>query len=195
MMYQNIQPPFTLKFREMSEKDLKDYNQWFLSSISARINVLSVAVKSTQGFEEWQPDYSEISLGALGQWFAGQVETRELSKQEIQEILDEQKLFKVGTQDWTLTIKTRSLIFDVGMYLSQVLLKNHSSLRWDQQFLKVRGKKFIDYGQPVLVGFGAVACNPIRLTDVLAYSLADGGATGSRLRQLYDIWSAKIIAK
>jgi hypothetical protein len=37
---------------------------------------------------------------------------------------------------------------DIGMYPSQVLLTNHSSLKWDQPF---GGKNFIDYGQPVLV--------------------------------------------
>lgn len=192
MTYQNIQPPFTLQFREMSEKELKDYNEWFLSSVAERIEKLTTAVKSSEGFEDWEPDYSPKSLEALGEWFTKQVETRQLSEQEIQDILDKQTPFKVGTENWTLTIRTRSLVFDIGMYLSQVFLNNHPTLRWDQQFTKFRGKKFIDYGQPVLAGFGTLSFNPVRMLFSLANGIAWTSKTGSGLRELYDIWSSKV---
>lgn len=189
MTYQNIQPPFTLKFDEMSKKELKDYNHWFLTSISERIAILTLAVKTTEAFEEWEPDGSPRSLDVLGEWFAGQVETRRLTEQEIQEILDKQKPFRVGTQNWTLTIKTRSLVFDTGMYLSQVFLKNHPSLSWSQILTK---KKHIDFGQPVLIGFGALSFNPVRMVLSLANGIAWTSKRGSGLRELYDIWSAKV---
>jgi len=189
MTYQNIQPPFTLKFDEMSKKELKDYNQWFLSSIPERVAILTTAVKSTEGSGEWEPDYSPKSLEALGQWFAKQVETRQRSEEEIQAILGNQKPFKVGVESQTITERTISLSIDIGMYLSEVLRKSHPSLKWDQVLAK---KKHVDYGQPVLVGFGSVVFNPVRITRVLARSLLDGGKTGSRLRELYDIWSAKV---
>jgi len=100
-MYSVIQPPFTLKFLEMSKKELKDYNQWFLASIPERIQILAATVKSTEGFEDWEPDCSPQSLETLGEWFARQVETRQLGEQEIQEILDKQKPLKVGTQNFS----------------------------------------------------------------------------------------------
>jgi len=51
--------------------------------------------------------------------------------------------FPIEISDWDLTTKTFSLAVDVGMYLS--------------------GKRFIDYGQPAIGGFGKVAFNPVRL--------------------------------
>jgi hypothetical protein len=37
MAYQIIQPPFTLKFREMSKAELRDYYRWFHDCIPVRI--------------------------------------------------------------------------------------------------------------------------------------------------------------
>ncbi len=37
MTYELIQPPFTLKFRDMSRNELDDYLQWFLGVIPERI--------------------------------------------------------------------------------------------------------------------------------------------------------------
>ena len=51
MTYKVIQPPFTLKFREMSRKELTDYFQWLLGILPDRINELSNAVRLTPGFE------------------------------------------------------------------------------------------------------------------------------------------------
>jgi hypothetical protein len=83
-----------------------------------------------------------------------------------------------------LTNRTYSLAMDVGMYFSQVLIKNHPSLRWE---LPTHNKKFADYGQPVLVGFGRVPLNPIRIAVVLAHGIA--AKKQERLRELYDYWS------
>ena len=85
MAYKIIQPPFTLKFREMSKTELKDYFRWFLDTIPERINELANAVSQTRGFETWQPDYTLASLDLLGEWLAAQVETREQTEEEFQE--------------------------------------------------------------------------------------------------------------
>ena len=78
---------------------------------------------------------------------------------------------------------------DVGMYLSQVFLRYNSSLKWDQIF---GSKRFVDYGQPVLVGFGKVPFNPVRMMLTLAYGLARKSKDGQGLRRIYDIWSNMI---
>ena len=46
------------------------------------------------------------------------------------------------------------------------LQRNFPSLRWDQI---LKGKRDINYGQPVLVGFGIVPLNPVRVMIVLAH--------------------------
>lgn len=84
-----------------------------------------------------------------------------------------------------LTSRTFSLAMDVGMYLSQVFLKAHSSLRWDQPF---GSNKSIDYGQPVLVGFAMRSFNPIRMLVTLSYGIVSKQRDERSVRELYDIW-------
>lgn len=190
MPYSTIQPPFTLKFREMSKQELKDYFRWFFAVLPERTRGLAEAVTQTPGFEAWQPDLTAASLNALGEWFATQVEMRQRTQEERQEIASRSR-FSIEIPNEELTNRTFSLAMDVGMYLSQVLLKNHPSLRWDQPF---GNKRFIDYGQPVLIGFGVVPFNPVRMLVTLAYGLMSKKETGQGLRNIYDIWSKQVQA-
>ncbi len=179
--YEPIDPPFTLRFWEMSKKELKDYDRWFHDVMPERINELANAVKSSPGFEGWKPDYTPTSLNALGGWFATQVDTRPRAQDEIGEMAAKSVVSK---SDWDLTNRTISLAMDIAMYLSQVLLRNHPSLRWDQQF---GSKKYVDYGQPVLAGFpDDIPMNPVRVITSLAYGLAKKTSTAKRLREIYD---------
>jgi hypothetical protein len=172
----------------MSKQELKDYYRWFMDALPKGINELAEAVRQTPGFETWQPDCTPASLDTLGEWFAVQVEKREQTEEEIQKI-KARLTFPMEIPREELTDRTFSLAVDIGMYFSQVLLKNHPSLRWNQPF---GGKLHIDYGQPVLAGFGAMAFNPVHMMTVLAHGLADKKRTGEGLREIYDIWSKKV---
>ena len=185
MTYQTIQPPFTLKFREMSKLELKDYFAWFQSVLPQRLEELTRAIQRTPGFETWQADLTPASLELLGSWFVTQAETRPRTQDEIQEI-ESRSSFPIEIPGEDLTNRTFSLAMDVGMYLSQVFLKSHSSVRWDQIF---SNKKEVDYGQPVLVGFGAVPFNPVRMLVTLAYGVVSKRKTGRSLRDLYGVWA------
>jgi len=190
MTYTIIQPPFTLQFREMSKPDLKAYFDWFLNQISVRLPILESSIQETPGFENWSADFTVESLKMLGEWYAGQVETRPRSQDELDEI--KQKLsFPVPVSDQELTNKTFSLAFDVAMYLSEVFKRNFPSLRWD---LILKDKKFADYGQPVLIGFrGDVPLNPVSIMVVLAYGIVKKTKTGARLLELYNYWSSQVV--
>jgi hypothetical protein len=118
-----------------------------------RINELISAVRATSGIQIWRPDYSSSSLDSLGDWFVGQVETRPRTQEEINKIADALKFpVLIPISERTLSERTLSLAIDVAMYFGRVLQKNNPSLKWDQ---RLRGNIFADYGQPVLVGFGA----------------------------------------
>ena len=88
-----------------------------------------------------------------------------------------------------LTERTFSLAMDIGMYLGRVLLANFPSLRWEQ-FLG--SKKFADYGQPIITGFGPVPLNPVRIAVTLAYGLAKARGPSKRLREVYDYWAQRV---
>lgn len=188
--YSTIQPPFTLKFREMSKKELREYYKWFMEVMPERINMLSRVVKSTPGFEDWRPDYAPASLDGLGVWLATQVETRSRTNEERQELRGSSRN-PIEVPDYDLTNRTFSLAMDVGMYLSQVFLRNHPSLKWGQPF---GSKSFIDYGRPVLVGgfAGDIPWNPIGIVITLAYGLVKKTKTGAALREIYDKGSTMI---
>ena len=170
----------------MTKTELREYNRWFHDVLPQRICELAKALNSWAAFEDWQPNYTPESLNWLGNWFASQVETRPHTRDELERI-------PPHIRDWAsegeLTDRTISLAMDVGMYLSQVFLRNNSSLKWDQIF---GSKRFVDYGQPVLVGFGKVPFNPVRMMLTLAYGLAKKSKDGQGLRGIYEIWSNMI---
>jgi len=189
MSYTIIQPPFTLKLREMSPKELNRYYQWFMEVLPQRVNELTETVRQTPGFEAWQPDCTPASLDTLGQWFAGQVETRKRTQEELRAIKD-RLVFLMDIPSEELTNRTFSLAMDIGMYFSQVLMKNYPSLKWKQP---LDDRKFADYGQPCLSGFGPVSLNPVRNGGhVFAHGLASKTKTGKRLREVYDYWAQRV---
>jgi hypothetical protein len=170
----------------MSKKELKDYNRWFHEVLPQRVDELANAINKSPGFEDWSCSYAPGSLDSLGQWFKAQVNVRQQTPEELNRI-------PAHVRDWgvagELTDRTISLAMDVGMYLSQVFLRNKPTLKWDQIF---GSRRFIDYGQPVLVGFGRnVPFNPVRMMITMAYGLADNTKGSRALRQLYDYWVEK----
>lgn len=188
--YRTIQLPFTLNFREMSKKELKADFQWFQEIMPERVAELTSAVKSSPGYEDWKADFSPNSLNAIGEWFTTQMEVRLLTQGEIDEF-NAKVPYPIEQPDTELTNRTFSLAIDIGMYLSQVFLKNHPTLKWDQP---LGGKRHIDYGQPVLVPFygGKVPLNPVGMVVGLACGLLKGTRKGKGLREFYDLWSKAI---
>lgn len=196
--YKIIDPPFTLKFKEMSKRELEDYNKWFIEQIPERLRILTRAVKDTPGFEDWEPDYLPESLDKLGEWFAGQVETRKRAEKETEALYaNVSAQFKeVRFDDWDLTNKTFSIAIDVGMYLSQVFLKNIPGLKW--QHTTNGSKNWVDYGQPVIAGFKRFrndVFNPVQMMVGVAYGIAQGRDNGARLRELFEIWKKFALAQ
>lgn len=183
MTYSTIQPPFTLQFRDMTKKELIAYATWLHDSVPGRIAELTDAVKATPGYERWEPNMTPESLEDLGRWFEGQVETRKKGGEEVEQA--RAKLtFPVDIPEEELTNRTFSLAMDIGMYFAQVILLNLPGVRWDQP---LKNKKFADYGQPVIMGFGTVPLNPVRVVVMTAYGVSR--QKPARLRDLYDTWA------
>lgn len=172
----------------MNKKEIAEYFLWFTGCIPQRLRELEGVVTQTPQFQEWRADLTPESLDLLGEWFAAQVEIRPRSENEIQEIRSRISI-PIEISGGELTNRTFSLAVDVGMYLSQVFLNNHSALKWAQPF---GSKRDVDYGQPVLAGFGRVFLNPVRILIVLAYGVKSKTKSGKRLREIYEIWRGKI---
>jgi hypothetical protein len=181
--YAIIKPPFTLRFREMPKKTLDAYRMWFHEVIPTRLTELTKVIKSTAGYESWEPDLSTNSLDMLGHWFEGQVTTRKKHAEELEE-MRERLTFPIEIPEEELTNRSLSLAMDIGMYFAQVILKSLPGTNWAQP---LGNKNFADYGQPVLMGFGTVPLNPVRVIVTTAYAIARGNP--ARLRELYNTWA------
>jgi len=172
----------------MEKKELEAYYDWFMSIMLERIEILANFVKSTPTFADWEPNYTVDSLTKLGEWFSTQVQTRSRTNTEKEEIYERgPKWFKsVKISNTELNNQTFSLAIDIGMYLSQVFIKNNPTIHWHHQ---IKGNKnYVDYGQPVLAGFGRLFFNPVQIMLTLAYGLADKTYDESRLKKIYDTW-------
>ena len=173
----------------MPRKELRAYFEWFMDQIPIRLIELTHAVQGTPGFEHWYPDFTPESLDVLGVWFAQAVETRSRTAEEMEELRRNSPIpIELPTDD--LTNRTFSLAMDIGMYLGQVFQRSFPNLKWE---LMLGGKRNINYGQPVLVGFRVTPLNPVHLVVVSAYKLAGKNSSGDRLRELYDTWSDYVI--
>ncbi len=185
MTYSIIRPPFDLAFESASKKTLREYATWFHSVAPTRIAELTNAVKTTPGYEDWEPTGAPESLERLGRWFEGQVETRKRRPEEIAE-LEATLSFPIDVPQDELTNRTFSLAVDIGMYFGRVVLENLQGTRWDQP---LSNKRFVDYGQPVIMGFGTVPLNPVRVLVTTAYRVSK--KKPADLSGLYAIWARK----
>jgi hypothetical protein len=183
MAYAIIEPPFTLRFREMSKPELKAYYAWFMRVLPARIAELEEAVHEMK--PTWLADRSPESLDALGEWFVSQVEVRPRTSDEVIELRSKLRM-PIDIPGEELTNRTFSLAMDIGMYFGKVVLESLPGTKWDQP---LRNEKFADYGQPVIMGFGSVPLNPVRIVVSAAYGIARKERGGDRLRELYNTWA------
>ena len=66
------------------------------------------------------------------------------------------------------------------------MLENLPGTRWDQP---LSNKRFVDYGQPVIMGFGTVPLNPVRVVLTTAYRISKKNPAD--LSGLYATWARK----
>ena len=188
MGYQIIQPPFTLIFREMTKKELAEYRVWFLDSFEDRIAGLEDVVRETPGYGSWVADCTPESLEALGNWFADTVTTRRRTPEEMAPIRLKDEFF-ITPELFDLTNYSYSVAMDIGMYFGRTFKRKHPHVFW-KQFLG--SKNYVDYGQPVLTGFGLAPLNPVGIAVVLARGLAKKNRTGNRLHEVFNYWSDSV---
>jgi hypothetical protein len=188
MSYRPVEPPFTQRLVEMPRNELRRYFEWFLGEIPQRVDELTSAVRGDPDFGSWTPDCTRSSLEVLSKWYVGQVSTRALSEKERRAKVPDERLL-VAVPDSELTGHTLSVAMDIGMYLSQVFLRQFPALRWLQ---RLGSKRHVDFGQPVLAGFGRVNLNPVRVSLTYAYRIASGNPAPNDLREAYDYWAHNV---
>ena len=181
---------FDVGLGDASIEAIRDYGAWFRRLLPDRVAELTSEVRQTADLAKWEADHTPDSLRALEVWFATRVETRPRSADELDAIRRRLAL-PIELPKETLTDRTRSLATDLGMYFGEVVLKNVPGTRWEQ--VTKGSRRFIDYGQPVVVGTGKVPLNPLRVITMTAWRVAGGGVAD--LADLYGTWSGMLATK
>ena len=188
MDYEDIQLPFVTPVHELGKAEARQYAAWYHEQVSVRTAMLERAMRSTSGFEDWRADETPESLRALGEWFAGQVALRPKSREEIdKERAEAGERWADTVEKHTLTYRTMSIAYDIGMYLGAVMVRALPQLAWK---LIETGRRNVDYHQPVLVSPGKIVpMNPVALVRVAAWGISRKSRDEESLYELYGIWS------
>jgi hypothetical protein len=185
--YEIIQPPFSLDYKIMTKKELRELYEWYINIIPERIKILTKAVNTTKNFEDWKADYTPKSLLKLGEWLSLIGEKEKMSEKKINVIKKNlaDKYKSIDFDDTELTEKTISICMDIGMYMSQIFLKNNPILKWQ---LMLGDKRNVDYGHPVIVFGKGSEFNPMRIPCVIADALIDKTDKPSQIYETYKVW-------
>ena len=130
--------PIDYEFSAKSKKELKLYEYWFIENKEYRIQELSKAVNSTGKFENWCADFSPSSLDNLGIWLEENIKVIKIPDNEYKDIRLKVPHY-IKLNDWDLSIESRSLLVDVGIYIGEVFIHTYPMLRWEQNLSKRRG--------------------------------------------------------
>ncbi len=183
--YKIIVLPFDKKINDLTEREAKDFFNWFLNITPKRLNILKETIRKYDKRIAVKLNYSPNSLLYLGTWFSKNVKARKRTKQEIKREQATLVQFPgVKAEDWTLTEETFSLCFDVGIYFASIFLKRFKTIEWTYI---TKQKNNIDRNWPLLRGF-RVNMNPIQLIITSIYGILDGTYDTKHLRKLYSIW-------
>ncbi len=184
-MYQIIDNlPIDYEFSTKTKDELKLYWIWFKENKEERIAYLREIVKSTEGFEDWSADFSSDSLKKLGEWLDQNIEIEKLPEVVYNKKRSETPSY-IDVNDWDLTIKTRSILVDVGIYFGEVFIKEHKNLKWEQYFSRV--KKDNNNGH-IVIKLKKRELNPIWLLYILGLGLADNTKDAHNLYNLFQVW-------
>ena len=188
-MYQIINNlPIDYQFSIKTKDELKLYGVWFTENKNIRIAYLKASVKITKGFENWEADFTPESLKGLGKWLYENVETEKIPKKEYNKKRAETPSY-IEVPDWDLTIKTRSLLVDVGIYFGEVFINTYQGLKWEQYFSKI--KKDIDNGH-LVIDLKKDSINPVWLLYIFGLGVAKKTKNENSLYDLFSVWSKSI---
>jgi hypothetical protein len=177
--------PIDYQFSTKTKEELKLYGTWFNENKDKRIAYLIETVKSTQNFENWNADFTLDSLKQLGNWLNENIETTKLSEEEYK-IKREKIADWVEVPDWDLSIRSRSIIVDIGIYFGEVFMHIYPNLKWQQYFSK--SKRDINNGHMVIPKFGKMELNPILVMLSVGWGIAKKEIQTNRIFDLFKVW-------
>ncbi len=173
--------PIDFCYRDYSLESLKNNADWFFENKSTRLEILKTAVSSQYQCDFL--DYSCDSLKLLAKWLNSTFEKVPLTTSQLEEKRAKTASY-IDIEDWRLSDISLSMVFDVGVFLGEMMIYNHQGLEW-QQYLK--NKKNNDYGH-MIIDLGKIYMNPIWLVYIQVLKMADGSFSETCLSDIYNVW-------
>lgn len=173
--------PIDFCYRDYSLESLKNNADWFFENKSTRLEILKTAVSSQYQCDFL--DYSCDSLKLLAKWLNSTFEKVPLTTSQLEEKRAKTASY-IDIEDWRLSDISLSMVFDVGVFLGEMMIYNHQGLEW-QQYLK--NKKNNDY-RHMIIDLGKIYMNPIWLVYIQVLKMADGSFSETCLSDIYNVW-------
>ncbi|MXP05565.1 MULTISPECIES: hypothetical protein [unclassified Apibacter] len=172
-------------FRDKAKKELKIYELWFNENKEKCLLELEHLVLRTLGYENWKMDYSKESLLGLGKWLKENLETRKISEEEYAKVRANVPDY-IDVSDRILTLESRTILLDAGIYFGEVFIHNHKGLKCDQYFSSAKNRD-INHGNMV-ISLKKGDLNPIRIMFTMGSLLSKGKKDDKALVNIYEVW-------
>lgn len=138
--YRPLIIPIDKPFEELNKAEAKMYFDWFISHVDERSEYIRQKVSGGLDMPIELLDYSLESLIFIWRWFLKIVELQKTPKTVLNEIRRELKANgepkefiedMVREHSVELSIFSRYVIRDIGMYVGKMFVTNFQTLRWD----------------------------------------------------------------
>lgn len=191
-------PPINKPFEELSKEEAKAYFDWFIGHVDERSEYIRQKVSEGLNVPINSLDFSLESLIYIWRWFLEIAELQKTPRAVLREIRRELKAAGESKEfikdvlrerSVELSIFSRYVIRDIGMYVGKMFVSNFPSLRWDYH---TNTSKDSFANMPQIFGFVNTNYNPpfeeqfepIHYTEMQASNLFDNSQNEN---DLYDI--------
>lgn len=181
--------PFGFDFYNQDLRQLRAHEKWFFENKEQRLTELQNAYHAFCGKNL---DYTPKSLKGLGDFFLHAVD---IEKKSPEEYAAQRAKFPpdIPIKNYTLTIRSLSVIVDVGIYLGEVMIRNHKNMCWEQN--KSRNKRDVERGYMVItINHNAFLSymNPIWVTTTMGWKVAGNTFSSDGLYELYNYYRNEV---
>lgn len=200
--YVPLIPPIHKPFKELSKREAKEYFEWFLSHVDERSNYIRAKVSDGLKISIDLVDFSMESLVYVWRWFLQVAELQKTPEEVFKNIRRELEMSgapgefiedEIRERSRELSIFSRYVIRDIGMYVGKMFVTNYESLRWD--YYTKKRDSFAN--MPQIFGFIDTAYNPpfephfepIHFTEMQASNLLSNTQDENDLYNICKRWA------
>lgn len=204
--YKPLIIPIDKPFEELNKAEAKAYFDWFISHVDERSEYIRQKVSEGLNIPIEVLDFSIESLIIIWRWFLKIVELEKTPRSVLNEIRreleanGEPKEFIediVREHSVELSVFSRYVIRDIGMYVGKMFVTNFQTLRWDYH---TDTKKDSFANMPQIFGFVDTTYNPpfeeqfepIHYTEMQASNLFDNSQNEKDLYNICMRWVQSI---